>query len=316
MTSYTITVAPSDGSGNTTTITVDTGSGEALITDVRLHATKGLSAARMPFVDIALLMQAITAEPALSSPDVSPVLADKPTRKVLTAARPAAAAPATAPDATVSDTAPATDVPAPAQAADTAAQPTTPPTARVRRPRAAKETTAPKPAAKKTAAAAPKPAKETAAAAKPAKESTAAAKPAKETAAAPKPAAKETAAAKPAAKEESRRRPEAGREATRSPTCGCRQLRRPRSCPRPRSRPETQGTSSASRDPGHRQGACLPPYARRLLRRRDPAQQRIGHRRALRGAEPHSPGLAAPSPHQHRQLIRPTAASLTAGIGS
>jgi len=147
MTSYTITVAPNDGSGNTTTITVDTSNGEALITDVQLHSATGLTAARMPSIDIGLLMQAVTSPQALPSPVVSPALADKPTQTVPTTARPTAATRATAPDAKTSDTAPATEVPVPAQPTDTAAQPA----ARVRRPRTAKKTAVATAAGKRTA---------------------------------------------------------------------------------------------------------------------------------------------------------------------
>ena len=160
MTSYTITVAPSDGTGNTTTIKVDTSNGEALITDVHLHADAGLTPARLPSLDIGLLMRAVTASPALaSSPVESPALTAKPKQAIRATAR-SAAAEVTAPDAKAPDTAPATDEPAPAQPADPVAaepttqaveptvEPTAQPAARVRRPRAAKEPAVPTPAAK------------------------------------------------------------------------------------------------------------------------------------------------------------------------
>ena len=63
--SYTITVAPNDGSTSTTTITVDTSDGQVRITDVHLHAPAGLTATQLPSIDISLLMRAVTSEPAL-----------------------------------------------------------------------------------------------------------------------------------------------------------------------------------------------------------------------------------------------------------
>jgi hypothetical protein len=66
MTSYTITVAPGDSSGTTTTVTVETSDGDVRITDVHLHSTGGLDATRLPSVDINLLMQAISPQHGLA----------------------------------------------------------------------------------------------------------------------------------------------------------------------------------------------------------------------------------------------------------
>jgi hypothetical protein len=151
MTSYTITVAPSDDSSTTaattTTITVDTSSGDVLITDVHLHAAAGLTATRLPSIDISLLMQAITSPPALTqtSPAASPALTDKPAQTIPTAVQPVAeddTTLATASDSAASGTAPVTDVPAPAQPAKTANRTATP-----GRRRTAKEPAVPTPPA-------------------------------------------------------------------------------------------------------------------------------------------------------------------------
>lgn len=85
MTSYTITVASSDGSGSTTTIAVDSSGGHIRITDVHLHAAAGLTATQLPSIDIELLMQAVTPQPTLAgaAPVATPALTDEP---VLTAA--------------------------------------------------------------------------------------------------------------------------------------------------------------------------------------------------------------------------------------
>lgn len=78
MSSYTITIAPNDGSGNTTTMLVDTSGDGVRITDVHLHAGDGLSNGRLPVVDFGLLLQAIQpgraaiAEPTTAAPTPSP----------------------------------------------------------------------------------------------------------------------------------------------------------------------------------------------------------------------------------------------------
>lgn len=61
MNSYTITISPNDDSGNTTTLLVDTSGDQAMITDVHLHAGRGLSAGRVPTVDFGLLLRAVNA---------------------------------------------------------------------------------------------------------------------------------------------------------------------------------------------------------------------------------------------------------------
>jgi hypothetical protein len=58
--SYTITIAPNDDSGNSTTIVVDTSGDQVSITDVHLHAGGGLAGGQLPTVDFGLLLRAIT----------------------------------------------------------------------------------------------------------------------------------------------------------------------------------------------------------------------------------------------------------------
>jgi hypothetical protein len=60
MDSYTITITPDDDSGNSTTLTVDTSTGQARITSVHMNAPAGLTGAEMPSVDVGLLLQAVT----------------------------------------------------------------------------------------------------------------------------------------------------------------------------------------------------------------------------------------------------------------
>jgi hypothetical protein len=60
MDSYTITITPNDDSGNSTTLTVDTTTGQARITSVHLHAPAGLTSGQLPSVDVGLLLQAVT----------------------------------------------------------------------------------------------------------------------------------------------------------------------------------------------------------------------------------------------------------------
>ena len=59
MDSYTITITPNDESGNSTTLTVDTATGQARITSVHMHAPAGLTGAQLPSVDIGQLLQAV-----------------------------------------------------------------------------------------------------------------------------------------------------------------------------------------------------------------------------------------------------------------
>lgn len=60
MHSYTITIAPNDDSGSTTTLVVDTSGSQVRITDVHLHAAQGLVGGQMPTVDFGLLLRAVT----------------------------------------------------------------------------------------------------------------------------------------------------------------------------------------------------------------------------------------------------------------
>ncbi|MEV6602398.1 hypothetical protein AB0M36_36945 [Actinoplanes sp. NPDC051346] len=69
MPSYTITIAPNDDSGTTTTLIVDTSGTEVRITDVHLHADAGLVGGHMPTVDVGLLLQAVN--PAAVAPTPS-----------------------------------------------------------------------------------------------------------------------------------------------------------------------------------------------------------------------------------------------------
>ena len=87
MDSYTITIAPNDDSGAATRLVVDTSGDQVRITDVHLHAPRGLSSGHIPTVDFDLLLQAVTgtvttrngqsapAAAALSAPDGTPALA-------------------------------------------------------------------------------------------------------------------------------------------------------------------------------------------------------------------------------------------------
>ncbi|MEV8517342.1 hypothetical protein [Dactylosporangium sp. NPDC051484] len=67
MQSYTITIAPNDGSGTTTTLVVDTSGDQVRITDVHLHADAGLAGGQMPTVDFALLLRAIATSTTTSA---------------------------------------------------------------------------------------------------------------------------------------------------------------------------------------------------------------------------------------------------------
>ena len=59
MDTYTITIAPNDGSGNSTTLIVATSEDRVRITDVTLHAPDGLTGGQMPTVDFGLLLRAV-----------------------------------------------------------------------------------------------------------------------------------------------------------------------------------------------------------------------------------------------------------------
>ena len=59
MDSYTITIAPNDDSGAASRLVVDTSGGQVRITDVHLHAPRGLSSGHIPTVDFDLLLQAV-----------------------------------------------------------------------------------------------------------------------------------------------------------------------------------------------------------------------------------------------------------------
>lgn len=81
MDSYTITIAPNDDSGNSTTLIVDTSGEQVRITDVHLHATRGLVGGQMPTVDFGLLLRAVATtavSPASieATPTAAPAAAD------------------------------------------------------------------------------------------------------------------------------------------------------------------------------------------------------------------------------------------------
>jgi outer membrane biosynthesis protein TonB len=77
MDSYTITIAPNDDSGNSTTLVVDTSGDQIRITDVHLHAAGGLSGGTMPTVDFRLLLRAVGTS-ASGQPRIEPAPADVP----------------------------------------------------------------------------------------------------------------------------------------------------------------------------------------------------------------------------------------------
>jgi len=86
MDSYTITITPNDDSGAATRLVVDTSGDQVRITDVHLHAPRGLASGHIPTVDFDLLLQAVTGTAtasngqsvagasALSAPDGAPAL--------------------------------------------------------------------------------------------------------------------------------------------------------------------------------------------------------------------------------------------------
>jgi hypothetical protein len=78
MDSYTITIAPNDDSGNSTTLVVDTSGEQVRITDVHLHAAAGLAGGTMPTVDFGLLLRAVGTAPA-GQPSIDTAPADVPT---------------------------------------------------------------------------------------------------------------------------------------------------------------------------------------------------------------------------------------------
>jgi len=113
MDSYTITITPNDDSGNRTTLTVDTASGQARITSVHMHAPDGLTGAQLPSVDVGLLLQAVagdTLTPAAITGTPTPVAeavthdADEPSTRAETETPPSATDVTTSPS---SDAAPA-----------------------------------------------------------------------------------------------------------------------------------------------------------------------------------------------------------------
>jgi pyruvate/2-oxoglutarate dehydrogenase complex dihydrolipoamide acyltransferase (E2) component len=137
MDSYTITIAPNDDSGNSTTLIVDTSGEQVCITDVRLHAARGLTGGQMPTVDFGLLLRAV-ATTAVSPTPIEATPAATP-------AGPDAQAPAVADEAAApSEAEPPTAVaPKPRRAKRTpAADPTPEPAARPRARRAPAATSA------------------------------------------------------------------------------------------------------------------------------------------------------------------------------
>jgi len=87
MDSYTITIAPNDDSGNSTTLVVDTSGDQVRITDVHLHAADGLAGGTMPTVDFGLLLRAVGPSPS-EQPSIETAPAGVPT-PAETAAQPA-----------------------------------------------------------------------------------------------------------------------------------------------------------------------------------------------------------------------------------
>jgi outer membrane biosynthesis protein TonB len=156
MDSYTITIAPNDDSGNTTTLIVDTSGDEVRITDVHLHATDGLTGGQMPTVDFRLLLRAITTptNQIEATPDAAPAIADEPARteaqEPIEAREPTEAPEPTAAGAPQPQTA---TTPRPRRAkrtttADPTPEPAAPPRAR-RAPHATAKATATNPSAKR-----------------------------------------------------------------------------------------------------------------------------------------------------------------------
>jgi len=78
MDSYTITIAPNDDSGNSTTLIVDTSADEVRITDVRLHAAGGLTGGQMPTIDFGLLLNAVAGSSAPTAIEATPTRVSDP----------------------------------------------------------------------------------------------------------------------------------------------------------------------------------------------------------------------------------------------
>src|SRR4051794_31236848 len=75
---YTITIAVDDVSATTPTLRLDMSGGEVLLTDLHLHAGKGLSTGQIPAIDYGLLLRAIasaTPTPLTTSPTAAPATA-------------------------------------------------------------------------------------------------------------------------------------------------------------------------------------------------------------------------------------------------
>src|SRR4051794_12141384 len=130
MDSYTITITPNDDSGNSTTLAVDTSTGEARITSVHMNAPAGLTGAQMPSVDIALLLQAVAGPvhtPAEITDSSTPVAEAAPQPAPASADagvdEPATAATTATPQSPTGDTTPSASVSAPAPPARTRRRP-------------------------------------------------------------------------------------------------------------------------------------------------------------------------------------------------
>ena len=178
--SYTITIAPNDDSGHTTTLVVDTSGDEVLITDVHLRAPGGLAGGQMPTVDFSLLLRAIATpaapaqiaatpveNPVVAEPEVSDTSDASPTAPTQSPTTPSSSADAdeeqdTAPGGTEGTTSTAAGDTTPTATGDTAAAaagdtaPTAPAAAVVPKPRRRPRTTPA--AAEPEAAPAPAPA--------------------------------------------------------------------------------------------------------------------------------------------------------------
>jgi hypothetical protein len=122
MDSYTITITPNDDSGNSTTLTVDTATGQARITSVHMNAPAGLTGAQLPSVDVGLLLQAVTGPattPAAITATPTPVAepAAHPTPAPADAEEPSITAATVTPEPATGDTTPHTPAVTPAKRA-------------------------------------------------------------------------------------------------------------------------------------------------------------------------------------------------------
>jgi hypothetical protein len=131
MDSYTITITPNDDSGNSTTLTVDTATGQARITSVHMHAPAGLTGAQMPSVDVELLLQAVTgpahtpaAITANSTPPAAPQPAPTDTDTDTDTDEPPTTATTATPQSATGDTAPQTSASGPTPARRAGRRPT------------------------------------------------------------------------------------------------------------------------------------------------------------------------------------------------